>query len=73
MSPTPDKDELEGTEAPFVSHLIEVRDRKIRALIPVGIGFAGLVVWPAPARLPGRHHAPVRQKPEAVGGYGRDR
>ena len=51
MSPGPDKDELEGTEAPFVSHLIELRDRMIRALIAVGIAFAGLALWPGPAGL----------------------
>ena len=31
-------DELEGTEAPFVSHLIELRDRLIRAVIAIGSG-----------------------------------
>ena len=30
------KDELEGTEAPFVSHLVELRDRLIRAVIAIG-------------------------------------
>ena len=47
----PKKDELEGTEAPFVSHLIELRDRMIRALIAVGIAFAALAIWPGPAGL----------------------
>jgi sec-independent protein translocase protein TatC len=45
------KDELEGTEAPFVSHLIELRDRLIRALIAVGIAFGVLAFWPGPAGL----------------------
>ena len=45
-SPPPEKDELEGTEAPFVSHLIELRDRLIRALVAVGIAFGVLMVWP---------------------------
>jgi Sec-independent protein secretion pathway component TatC len=47
----PDKpsDELEGTEAPFVSHLIELRDRLIRALIAVGIAF-GVLMPSGPAR-----------------------
>ena len=31
-------DELEGTEAPFVSHLIELRDRLIRAVIAIAAG-----------------------------------
>jgi sec-independent protein translocase protein TatC len=45
------KDELEGSEAPFVSHLIELRDRLIRALIAVGIAFAVLMFWPTPSGL----------------------
>ncbi len=50
MSAEP-KDELEGTEAPFVSHLIELRDRLVRALIAVGIAFAALSYWPGPGGL----------------------
>jgi len=46
-----EKDELEGTEQPFVSHLIELRDRLIRALIAVGICFGILAVWPGPSGL----------------------
>lgn len=49
-APSP-KDELEGTEAPFVSHLIELRDRMIRALIAVGIAFGILALWPGPSGL----------------------
>jgi sec-independent protein translocase protein TatC len=44
-------DELEGTEQPFVSHLIELRDRLIRAVIAVGVCFAVLTLWPGPAGL----------------------
>lgn len=44
-------DELAGTEAPFVSHLIELRDRLIRALIAVVVAFIALAVWPGPAGL----------------------
>ncbi|MDP3082653.1 MAG: twin-arginine translocase subunit TatC [Rubrivivax sp.] len=44
-------DELDGSEAPFVSHLVELRDRMIRALIAVGIAFAALAVWPGPSGL----------------------
>jgi len=44
-------DELEGTEAPFVSHLIELRDRLVRALIAVGVAFGVLAFWPGPAGL----------------------
>ncbi|MBN8487063.1 MAG: twin-arginine translocase subunit TatC [Burkholderiales bacterium] len=50
MSTEP-RDELEGTEAPFVSHLIELRDRLIRALIAVGIAFGALAFWPGPGGL----------------------
>ena len=44
-------DELEGTEQPFVSHLIELRDRLIRIAIAVGICFGVLTVWPGPGAL----------------------
>jgi sec-independent protein translocase protein TatC len=44
-------DELEGTEQPFVSHLVELRDRLIRALVAVGIAFGLLALWPGPAGL----------------------
>ncbi len=44
-------DELAGTEAPFVSHLVELRDRLIRAVIAIGIAFAVLAFWPGPAGL----------------------
>jgi sec-independent protein translocase protein TatC len=45
------KDELEGTEQPFVSHLIELRDRLIRASIAIGICFGVLMFWPGSAHL----------------------
>ena len=45
------RDELEGTEQPFVSHLIELRDRLIRALIAVGVVFGGLCLWPGPGGM----------------------
>ena len=45
------KDELEGTEQPFVSHLIELRDRLIRACIAVGVCFLALSIYPGPAGL----------------------
>jgi sec-independent protein translocase protein TatC len=50
MSQEP-RDELEGTEAPFVTHLIELRDRLIRALLAVGMAFGVLAIWPGPAGL----------------------
>jgi len=52
MAGSPEKkDELEGTEAPFVSHLVELRDRLVRALIAVVIAFGALALWPGPAGL----------------------
>lgn len=51
MSGQPPKDELEGTEQPFVEHLVELRDRLIRALLAVGVVFAVLAVYPGPAGL----------------------
>jgi len=52
MSSPPDgPDELEGTEQPFVSHLVELRDRLIRALVAVGVCFGVLMLWPGPGQL----------------------
>jgi sec-independent protein translocase protein TatC len=45
------EDELAGTEQPFVSHLIELRDRLIRAALAIGIVFAVLCVYPGPSGL----------------------
>ena len=49
MSSSPD--ELAGTEQPFVSHLIELRDRLIRALMAVMVVFVGLCIYPSPSGL----------------------
>ncbi len=51
MSDSNKPDELAGTEAPFVSHLIELRDRLIRAVIAIAVCFAVLAFWPGPAGL----------------------
>jgi sec-independent protein translocase protein TatC len=45
------EDELAGTEQPFVAHLIELRDRLIRAMIAVLIVGGVLFLYPGPARL----------------------
>ncbi len=45
------RDELEGSEQPFVAHLIELRDRLIRAVVAVAIGFGVLALWPGPSAL----------------------
>jgi sec-independent protein translocase protein TatC len=44
-------DELDGTEQPFVAHLVELRDRLIRALVAVGVVFLVLSVYPGPGAL----------------------
>ena len=44
-------DELAGTEQPFVSHLIELRDRLIRAFLAIGIAFGILALYPGPGQL----------------------
>ncbi|HYE40125.1 MAG TPA: twin-arginine translocase subunit TatC [Ramlibacter sp.] len=53
MSTTPNdqEDELAGTEQPFVSHLIELRDRLIKATIAVAVVAGVLAVWPGPGAL----------------------
>src|SRR5947207_15153911 len=45
------EDELAGTEQPFVAHLIELRDRLIRAMVAVLVVAAVLFIWPGPAKL----------------------
>lgn len=44
-------DELAGTEQPFVSHLVELRDRLIRAVIAIAVCFGVLALWPGPAAM----------------------
>jgi sec-independent protein translocase protein TatC len=51
MSDTTQKDELAGTEQPFVQHLIELRDRLVKATIAVLIAGAALAIYPGPAEL----------------------
>src|SRR5204863_2980926 len=46
-----DQDELAGTEQPFVSHLIELRDRLIRASLAVLICAGVLFFYPGPSTL----------------------
>ena len=45
------EDELAGTEQPFVQHLIELRDRLIRACAAIGVAVALLAIFPGPAAL----------------------
>ena len=63
----PRPDELEGTEQPFVSHLVELRDRLIRAVIAIGVCFALLAFWPGPSGLYDMLAAPlVAQLPKGA-------
>jgi sec-independent protein translocase protein TatC len=50
-SPHDQEDELAGTEQPFVSHLVELRDRLIKATIAIGIVAAVLAFYPGPGAL----------------------
>ena len=45
------EDELAGTEQPFVAHLIELRDRLIRAMVAVLVVAAVMFIFPGPAKL----------------------
>jgi sec-independent protein translocase protein TatC len=45
-APADKEDELAGTEQPFVSHLVELRDRLIRVVIALGVVFGILCAWP---------------------------
>jgi sec-independent protein translocase protein TatC len=49
--PSSAEDELAGTEQPFVQHLVELRDRLVKALIAVGVTTLVLALYPGPAAL----------------------
>lgn len=51
MSETNPQDELAGSEQPFVAHLIELRDRLIRAVAAIGVAAAVLAIFPGPGEL----------------------
>lgn len=73
MSDNDTRDELEGTEQPFVAHLVELRDRLLYSLYGLVIALAALALWPGPSRLidwiavPIRAHMPADAKLIAVG------
>ncbi len=51
-SPQDDKpDELAGTEQPFVQHLMELRDRLIKAIAAIGVMAIALALYPGPGSL----------------------
>ena len=45
------QDELAGTEQPFVQHLMELRDRLLKAIAAIGVALAVLAIYPGPAAL----------------------
>jgi sec-independent protein translocase protein TatC len=51
MSAPNPEDELAGTEQPFVAHLIELRDRLVKAMIAIGVVAGVLFLYPGPAML----------------------
>jgi sec-independent protein translocase protein TatC len=50
-SQTDKPDELAGTEQPFVQHLMELRDRMIKAVIAIGVAAGILALFPGPGAL----------------------
>lgn len=74
MSQAADKpDELAGTEQSFVAHLVELRDRVVRAFAGLVLAMIILALWPGPATLidwiavPIRAHMPPDARLIAVG------
>ncbi|GAB3363607.1 MULTISPECIES: twin-arginine translocase subunit TatC [Giesbergeria] len=51
MSDHSPQDELAGTEQPFVQHLMELRDRMVKALLAVLVAAALLFFFPGPGTL----------------------
>ena len=49
-SPTP-HDELSGTEQPFVQHLVELRDRLVKAVAAIAVMAVILRIYPGPSEL----------------------
>jgi len=67
-SPNDQEDELAGTEQPFVAHLVELRDRLVRAIIAVAVVAGVLAIFPGPSALydilasPMTHNLPAGTK-----------
>ncbi|HSO45979.1 MAG TPA: twin-arginine translocase subunit TatC, partial [Rhodoferax sp.] len=52
MTDSPKKDdELAGTEQPFVAHLVELRDRLVKATLAVAVVAIVLGIFPGPGAL----------------------
>jgi sec-independent protein translocase protein TatC len=73
MADSPKEDELKGTEAPFVEHLIELRDRLLYSIYGLVVAGILLAIWPGPGGLidfiaiPIKAHMPPDAKLIAVG------
>lgn len=73
MASPDSRDELEGSEQPFVAHLVELRDRLLYAIYGLGLALGALALWPGPSTLidwiavPIRAHMPPDAKLIAVG------
>lgn len=71
--PKTKEDELKGTEAPFVEHLMELRDRLLYSVYGLVIAGILLAIWPGPSGLidliavPIKAHMPPDAKLIAVG------
>lgn len=65
--------ELEGTEQPFVAHLVELRDRLLHAVYGLAAALVLLAIWPGPSvlidwlALPIRAHMPAHAQLIATG------
>ena len=51
MSTDQTQDELAGTEQPFVQHLVELRNRLVKAIIAIAVCVLALALYPGPAAL----------------------
>ncbi|MFN0006069.1 MAG: twin-arginine translocase subunit TatC [Burkholderiaceae bacterium] len=50
-APFAEKDELSGSEQPFVQHLVELRDRLVKSAIAIALAAIALSLFPGPADL----------------------
>jgi sec-independent protein translocase protein TatC len=72
-TPNDKSDELAGTEAPFVQHLVELRDRLLYCAYGLAIAAGLLAIWPGPSglidaiALPIQAHMPPGAKLIATG------
>jgi sec-independent protein translocase protein TatC len=51
MADPKQEDELAGTEQPFVAHLVELRDRLVKAMVAIGVVAGLLALYPGPGAL----------------------